>query len=709
MDNSFSRDEQFLALLSDHSSDELKEIFDKSLKNRNDTLAQNLNKLCSDSLSLIQDNQAKNDSITTQPSEAIAIRQGETTYINKTEIIEKYTKKLLLLQQKLNENLSMHREEKENMCMDGPELSVSNENKCMDIQPSNKINFKDLSGFKKDIVVKKLLKTIDLMNQELSKRDKLISNMEKENNILESEKQKKIFQTKGQDIINQSQETLREISRLKQEIKNERYEKEIAEQKIEILSQKFINSQQNEKLSFKELENLKLVQKTNDDLKVKIDELSTKVKADAIHNKFELEVNDKFESLIKEKTTLEIENSNLISKVLKLSDKLNDIEEFSKAELLKCVNNFENEISELQKSTKEKELSYKSALTIYENQLKSVNISLNNLNEEKKALTESISQNQEEKLHLHNQLESYVNLELRYNELKEKFDTVSYANFEQQNKIEQLVKESETKSTDNIKNSQKKCDELKRLKQAHNLGQEKLKYLQTKHETESQAIKKQFSKEIEQFKFTNEQISIRNGELSRSNAEIRKKNRQLENDLKDANEKCFINKKNADLYTKQKKELKEEVEKTTKDLKNQIIHLEKMRDVYLKKNNSQQESVEDMLQQIASFKAEFERLVSRNSYLEEKSKKLNSQCDVYKEKYSELRAKFKKVSANAKSESKISDSVRQSVIENALREYSTKNLDRNDEQRMYEVAKYQQDVSIELSQVQYEDYVEEAD
>ena len=164
--------------------------------------------------------------------------------------------------------------------------------------------------------------------------------MEKENNILESEKQKKIFQTKGQDIINQSQETLREISRLKQEIKNERYEKEIAEQKIEILSQKFINSQQNEKLSFKELENLKLVQKTNDDLKVKIDELSTKVKADAIHNKFELEVNDKFESLIKEKTTLEIENSNLISKVLKLSDKLNDIEEFSKAELLKVSVDF---------------------------------------------------------------------------------------------------------------------------------------------------------------------------------------------------------------------------------------------------------------------------------------------------------------------------------------------------------------------------------
>ena len=49
-DASVNRDEEFLNLISDHSSDELREIFEKSLVSKNEALSNNLNKLCSDSL-----------------------------------------------------------------------------------------------------------------------------------------------------------------------------------------------------------------------------------------------------------------------------------------------------------------------------------------------------------------------------------------------------------------------------------------------------------------------------------------------------------------------------------------------------------------------------------------------------------------------------------------------------------------------------------
>lgn len=114
--------------------------------------------------------------IAPQPPEAgFSLAKGETTYINNNEIIEKYTKKLLVLQQKLNENINDHKLEKENM-LNGTELSEVSNNKMKaqgDIKSSSssdsKIKFRDLSGYKKDVVVKKLLKTIDIMNQELSK------------------------------------------------------------------------------------------------------------------------------------------------------------------------------------------------------------------------------------------------------------------------------------------------------------------------------------------------------------------------------------------------------------------------------------------------------------------------------------------------------------------------------------------------------------
>ncbi len=44
-----------------------------------------------------------------------------------------------------------------------------------------------------------------------------------------------------------------------------------------------------------------------------------------------------------------------------------------------------------------------------------------------------------------------------------------------------------------------------------------------------------------------------------------------------------------------------------------------------------------MLQQIESFKTEFEQIVKRNMHLEEKYKKAHSVCNAYKEKYHELK------------------------------------------------------------------------
>lgn len=146
---------------------------------KNEALSNNLNKLCSDSLALIYSNiDKKQPDLSTaalQPAQtSFSLAKGETTYINNNEIIEKYTKKLLVLQQKLNENISDHKLEKENM-QNGTELLDVSNNKMKgkgELKPSSasdsKIQFRDLSGYKKDVVVKKLLKTIDIMNQELS-------------------------------------------------------------------------------------------------------------------------------------------------------------------------------------------------------------------------------------------------------------------------------------------------------------------------------------------------------------------------------------------------------------------------------------------------------------------------------------------------------------------------------------------------------------
>ena len=80
---------------------------------------------------------------------------------NNSEIVEIYTQKLLKLQQSLNENFP-----------DSLSPTFKTEDVVEDSSTNNgetiKLKFKNLFEFKKDNVIRKLLKTIDLMNIELS-------------------------------------------------------------------------------------------------------------------------------------------------------------------------------------------------------------------------------------------------------------------------------------------------------------------------------------------------------------------------------------------------------------------------------------------------------------------------------------------------------------------------------------------------------------
>lgn len=131
--------------------------------------------------------------------------------------------------------------------------------------------------------------------------------MEKENNILKTENKKKLSKS--------DQKHEKEIDRLKVEIANERAEKEIVETKIKQLEIKFNQynerSLMNQKSKLKEIENFENLQKSNDELRSKIEILSLQIKSDEKSDRNERELNERFEKLIKEKMTLQIEKENL--------------------------------------------------------------------------------------------------------------------------------------------------------------------------------------------------------------------------------------------------------------------------------------------------------------------------------------------------------------------------------------------------------------
>lgn len=237
----------------------------------------------------------------------------------------------------------------------------------------------------------------------------------------------------------------------------------------------------------------------------------------------------------------------------------------------------------------------------------------------------------------------FENLKYENDKQKDSLDSLNKLNFEQQKQIQKLLKDIEDKHANIEKQSVKKCDELKRLKQSVTLANDKLKYQQLKHESEVDELRKKFSKDLDHLKFSTEQTSSRNGELSKSNTELRAKVKQLEHELKEVSDKFNILKHNYDSTYKLKKDVKEEHERVVFELKKEIDTLVQVRDEYLKKNNSQQVSIEKMLEQISHFQKEFEVLVKQNTSLNEKIKKLAANCDAYKKKYAQMKTYLKKL------------------------------------------------------------------
>jgi len=299
----------------------------------------------------------------------------------------------------------------------------------------------------------------------------------------------------------------------------------------------------------------------------------------------------------------------------------------------------------------EKEAKYSTIISNYEMQLVESNDAVRKLSEERAFLVNSLNELQHEKDTLGYQLSS------ESTHLERKLDCLSKENErmrkslqslndlcgEQQKKIKELSQCLSEKSSSNEKQSQKKAEELKRLRQSFNLSQEKVKYWQLKHQTDLEELKKSKEKELETIKSSNDQLTNRNGELSRSNSELRKRAQTIENELKELNDKLNLSKHSLDVANKQKKDLKEELDRSSFNFKKEINVLEQLRDEYIKKNTCQQQSIEQMLEQINKFKDDLDELIKRNQTLNEKIVKLNSNCDAYKKKYSEIKFYLKKV------------------------------------------------------------------
>ena len=153
---SFTNEEDFLTLISDRTGEEY-DHSERSLKQLNtDELKKNDSELYGDYLH----------------SKSLRREKNEFKNTN-AQIIEKYTQQLLELQNKLNENLSNQKFENSKASNQNETTIdlVRNQSAAKKNSTTNKVKFKNVIEGNKDVILKKLLKTIDLMNQELSKKN----------------------------------------------------------------------------------------------------------------------------------------------------------------------------------------------------------------------------------------------------------------------------------------------------------------------------------------------------------------------------------------------------------------------------------------------------------------------------------------------------------------------------------------------------------
>ncbi|RNA40960.1 coiled-coil domain-containing protein [Brachionus plicatilis] len=524
---------------------------------------------------------------------------------------------------------------------------------------NGKIKFKNVIQFKKDVVIKKLLKTIDVMNQELNKRDELIMSMEKENFFLTANDTKNLSKLPS---ANEHEYYLVEISRNKQEVLNYKNENENLKKKIDFLekqleekkdddsnksgSTKISESSDNSNKAYLKLkEENEELNELNSVLKVELEKLSKQIELIERRKSLEQEIGYKFDELVKQKNLLAEENRQLLNKVdvfreqmklclLHFEDDLIEVKKLHEKELIDLKTEFETEevkSIEMIKSLRE--------------QMDDANLVIEKLDSERTYLVNALKSMEEDKEKIISDLENRLmiaenlpqNLESENETLKKKIDSLYELNLDQQKQLQKMFQDMESKSQSNEKLYSKKGDELKRLRQALNLSQEKLKFIQMKHESEIEELKKKHTEETDQLKFSNQQMTLRNGELSRSNGDMRKKIQNLESDLKSQVEKYNQIKQSNDFLLKQKKELKEESERTSLAHKKDTEKMEKMREEYLKKNESQKNSLDKMFEQIAKFQKEIEALIKRNGELETKLKNKNESYELFKRKYLDIK------------------------------------------------------------------------
>ena len=119
-----------------------------------------------------------------------------------------------------------------------------------------------------------------------------------------------------------------------------------------------------------------------------------------------------------------------------------------------------------------------------------------------------------------------------------------------------------------------------------------------------------------------------------------------------------------------------------------------------------------MLEQIRSFKVEFDNLVNRNTYLEDKIKQIIVQSEAYKEKYLEIKRSSKKQPVENQVESSTKsiglDLIHDFVRDLRINERLTSDKAENDAKVNTYTVKYQRNMTVEMSNIQYENF-EDAD
>jgi hypothetical protein len=518
-------------------------------------------------------------------------------------------------------------------------------------------NLKHLAKLKKDIVIKKLMKTIDLMNQQLNKRDQLISSLEKENLIYSKEKYQSYEEPIDEAFLKN------EITKLKQEVLDVRNEKDMLNQKIKFLEKQILEMKYEETSFVSEYKDMceplktkfsadkvtaleKNLESENKFLRKELEKMSNQVELLDKQQHLENDINNQFESLISKKSSLEEE-------IQRLKTKCHDLKEEKNNELIKYYSSqkqYQNQIFELENTINEQNQKLQT-LTKTEMQLNEAYFNNETLNEEKRVFIKTINQLHEkvENLHLDRQNQTFFHekkletLQADHAKQQLTLDSVNNLNLDLQKQIQKLLADADHKHELNEKFAQKKLDDIKNLKQTCHLTGEKLKYQKLKFESQIEDLKKMFAKELENVKLNHDKAIVNNGELSRSNTSMRTKIKQLELECKEFLEKQRTSRLSLDLAHKQKREAKEAFELQVFGLKREIDCLREQRDEIAKKNNAQQASIEEMLEKMNNFQEEFEYLIKCNTSAREKMEKVQQNCETYKKRYYEMKLYLKKI------------------------------------------------------------------